>query len=98
MGYDQVYVLNSAVLPSLTAAYKEIANDVQLASITDIEMMGSALEQGFNLNELMGNKIADAGARSWSIATYLQHCQVTSKNQILHEAFLQCMERLGLNK
>jgi len=98
VGYDQVYVLNSAILPDLTTAHKEISYDLQLASIADIEMMGSGLEQGFNLNELMGKKVADTGAVRWSIATYLQHCHVTSKNQILNEAFLQCMERLGLNK
>lgn len=70
LGFDEILVLNSVLLPKLLEADPETFADFQLGTITDSEAIGSFLQRGGNFPRALENKLKE-GKRSHALHTYL---------------------------
>jgi hypothetical protein len=95
VGYEDIFSINSTLLPMLDKINGSVVDDLQFASISDIEAIGSAIEQGLNIIELLQKKVANPTERQWSIAT-LFHKDMDHRNSILNQAFDEFIVMMGV--
>ncbi|NQX38492.1 hypothetical protein SAMN05421820_101515 [Pedobacter steynii] len=92
-GYEDIFVLNSYLLPMLDEQYGKLTKNLQLASISDIDSLGSILGEGQSITELMKLKINNSETRSWMLEQYLKD-HIHTENKVLKEGFNSLLERL----
>jgi hypothetical protein len=87
IGYEEVFVLNSSVLPLMEEYYPELAEDLQFGCILDLETMGSSLASGNDLvNEIISK--LENGSKYYPIDGYLiNQKKIKVKNPITTNAF-----------
>ncbi|RYG21153.1 MAG: hypothetical protein EOO07_03335 [Chitinophagaceae bacterium] len=95
VGYEDVFCLNSTLLPMLDKLHGTGLGDFQFASISDIEAIGSAIEQSIDVVSRLEKKLADPGERQWAIAT-LFHKEMDDNNSILDQAFEEFIIKMGV--
>nr|WP_199082487.1 hypothetical protein [Pedobacter sp. ASV19] len=95
-GYEDIFVLNSYLLPMLEKQYGTLAENLQLASISDVDALGSILAEGQSIAKLMKLKIDNKDTKSWMLEQYLKD-HIQTENSVLKEAFNSLLERLGVH-
>jgi len=68
--YEEVYVLNSFLLPLIEEYFPEYCADLQLGCILDIETIGTFMSQGMDLSKVLVEKI-DGPDKLSSIDSYI---------------------------
>ncbi len=97
VGYEDIYCLNSTILPILEDLYGSTVDDLQFASISDIEALGSAIGQEQNIVELLKDKVQHSAKRQWAIGTLInQHTNYP--NSLLVNSFNEFLETIGLKR
>ncbi|MGE8377190.1 MAG: hypothetical protein ACN6PN_02540 [Sphingobacterium sp.] len=94
VGYDDIYSLNSTLLPTLDRVESEVQYNLQFASITDIESISSAIDAGSNIVDLLYNKAKHDQKRFWSIATLFYDID-SPDNSILDNAYDEFVSKMG---
>jgi hypothetical protein len=94
VGYEDVFVLNSSLLPILEQCYSKAVLDMQLCSISDIDAMGTILQQGGSVVSLLVEKVDSEERKSWMIAEYLKE-YIENDNVILKDNFKEFFERFS---
>lgn len=92
--YEEIYVLNAAMLPILKALYGTKVDDFQLASVSDIDSIGKAIEDGLPFDVILANKISAQDPDDNMIGDFFK---VKGPSKILDNAYIEFMGRLGLN-
>jgi len=95
VGYEDIFSINSTLLPMLDKLSGAIVPDLQFASISDIEAIGSAIDQGLNIIELLQKKVSNPAERQWSIAT-LFYKDMDERNSVLDRAFDEFIVKMGV--
>lgn len=95
VGYEDVYSMNSTLLPMVDQLEGKENLELQFASISDIEVIGTIISQGLNVVELLKSKSFDHKCRQWAIATYLKP-DPNLINPILEDSFNEFNKILGL--
>ncbi|SDP86017.1 hypothetical protein SAMN05428975_3090 [Mucilaginibacter sp. OK268] len=95
VGYEDIFSINSTLLPMLDKLNGSVVDDLQFASISDIEAIGSAIDQKLNIIELLQKKVASPAERQWSIAT-LFHKDMDHRNSVLDQAFDEFIIKMGV--
>lgn len=95
VGYEDIFSINSTLLPMLDKFNGSVVDDLQFASISDIEAIGSAIDQKLNIIELLQKKVASPAERQWSIAT-LFHKDMNHRNPVLDQAFDEFIIKIGV--
>ncbi|WP_145854441.1 hypothetical protein [Pedobacter suwonensis] len=95
VGYEDIFSINSTLLPMLDNLNGSLVDDLQFASISDIEAIGSAINQKLNIIEMIQKKVASPAERQWSIAT-LFHKDMDHRNSILDQAFNEFIVKMGV--
>lgn len=95
VGYEDIFSINSTLLPMLDKLNGSIMDDLQFASISDVEAIGSAINQALNIIELIQKKVANLSERQWSIAT-LFHKDMDHRNSVLDQAFNEFIIKMGV--
>lgn len=93
IGYEEVYVLNSSLLPLIEEYFPELSIDLQLGCIQDIETMGTIISEGNNLSKLLVEKI-DGPDRYSSIDAYTINNLAVDANPIIKKAFNDFIESM----
>lgn len=96
VGYEDIFSINSTLLPMLDNLNGSLVDDLQFASISDIEAIGSAIDQKLNIIEMIQKKVASPAERQWSIAT-LFHKDMDHRNSILDQAFNEFIVKMGVS-
>lgn len=95
VGYEDIFTLNSYLLPLLKDHYGDKADSLQLATITDIDSIGTVLQEGMPINEIFQNKLNDPEKEKWLFMQYLsEHTNVD--NMLLRKSYRTFMSRFGL--
>jgi hypothetical protein len=93
IGYEDVFVLNTLLLPVIQAEYGEMANDLQLGSVSDLELMGTMISQDLDFVQMLTNKSDHPDERFFSFMGLWQ--SLTKKNNpILSKSFDNFMNRM----
>lgn len=93
IGYEDVFVLNTLLLPIIQAEYGEMANDLQLGSVSDLELMGTMISQDLDFVQMLTNKSNHPDERFFSFMGLWQ--SLTKKNNpILSKSFDNFMNRM----
>ncbi len=95
VGYEDIFSINSTLLPLLNKLSGAIIDDLQFASISDIEAIGSAIDQKLNIIEMIRNKVNNCAEREWSIATRF-HKDIEYRNSVLDNAFDEFIAKMGV--
>lgn len=95
VGYEDIFSINSTLLPMLDNLNGSLVDDLQFASISDIEAIGSAIDQKLNIIEMIQKKVASPAERQWSIAT-LFHKDMDHRNSVLDQAFDEFIVKMGV--
>ncbi len=95
VGYEDIFSINSILLPMLDTLNGAMVDNLQFASISDIEAIGSAIDQKLNIIELLQKKVASPAERQWSIAT-LFHKDMDHRNSVLDQAFDEFIIKMGV--
>ena len=95
VGYEDIFSINSTLLPMLDNLNGSLVDDLQFASISDIEAIGSAIDQKLNIIEMLQKKVASPAERQWSITAYLNK-NMDLKNSVLDQAFNEFMVKMGV--
>lgn len=95
-GYEDIFVLNSYLLPMLEKQYGILTENLQLASISDIDALGCILAEGQSIAELMKRKVGNKDTKSWMLEQYLKD-HIETENKVLKEAFDSFMKRIGVH-
>lgn len=94
IGYEDVYVLNGILLPLMRKHYgAEITEGLQLGSISDLEIMGTILQEGGDLVKLMKEKYQDNMRSFYAISVAFENYK-KHENKILKTAFDDYMNEL----
>lgn len=98
LGFEDITILNSVLLPKLLEADSETFADFQLGTITDAEAIGSFLARGGSLTQALEQKLLD-GRRSDAISPYLLNTSSGIDTHPLHaSAFETFIGSFGLTK
>lgn len=93
IGYEDVFVLNTVLLPLVQEAYKDSASALQLGSVSDLDIMGTIVSENLDLVEIIAKKASHPDERSYSfIGSWDQ--KYGKKNPILIRAFDDLMHRM----
>ncbi|WP_443946014.1 hypothetical protein ACJVDH_02600 [Pedobacter sp. AW1-32] len=95
-GYEDIFVLNSYLLPMLEVQYGPMTKNLQLACISDIDAIGSLLSEGKPLGELLKKKVGNTEERKWMLDQYLRH-HIQQENPVLKQAFDSLLTRFGVD-
>lgn len=97
IGYEEVHVLNSILLSLMKKHYGEsITNGLQLGSISDLECMGTILQEGGDLVKLMKEKYHDPERSYFSISVAFDNLKKV-ENKVLKKSYAEYINGL-LNK
>lgn len=94
VGYEDIFVLNSYLLPLLKDAYGAKSENLQLASITDIDAIGCLLENKSPIGKIFKEKIHNKDMETWPFMQYLK-ADVRIGNKILQKSFENFMDSMG---
>lgn len=95
VGYEDIFVLNSTLLPLLKQELGEDAHLLQLATISDIDSIGNCLYQNIDITEIIKDKINNE-TNDWSIAATLSKHNIDSQNKIVSDSFDAFLQKLGI--
>ncbi|TKC57160.1 hypothetical protein FBD94_21250 [Pedobacter hiemivivus] len=95
VGYEDIFSINSTLLPLLDKISGSVLDDLQFASISDIEAIGSAIDQKINIITMIQKKVASPDERQWSIATLFDK-DIDQKNSVLDNAFNEFIAKMGV--
>lgn len=96
LGYEDIYVINSSILPLISEYYGEMANGMQLGCISDIEAIGTYFSTKSNLLEVIQEKVTDEKTKYNSILGYLENIE-KSRNPLLDWGAAQFFRCMGLS-
>lgn len=96
VGYEDIFSINSTLLPMLDELNGATVDDLQFASISDIEAIGSAIDQKLDIIEMIHKKVASPAERQWSIAT-LFYKDINHSNSVVDHAFEEFIEKMGVS-
>jgi hypothetical protein len=86
VGYEDIFVLNSYLLPLLKESYNQKANDLQLASISDIEAIGCLTDNKLSIGQIFKDKINNQEMLAWPFMQYLQK-YIKTNNEIVESSY-----------
>lgn len=93
VGYEDIFTANSALLPLLEEEYGSIIDNFQLACISDIEVIGTVLENKGNLFQFLNEKTDDPNLRIWSLTAFLEP-KMGPDNKLVRSAYDTFMKHL----
>jgi hypothetical protein len=80
VGYEDIYVLNSYLLPMLEEYYGLMARDFQLCTISDIEKLGCLVAEGKPFGKILQSKLSDESLKYYPLMNFLKdHIDGTNK-------------------
>lgn len=95
VGFEDIFLANSFLLPLLRDVYGEKVNNLQIATITDVELIGTLLSNNEHLNQFMLEKIESQETAEWPIASFLySKCKKKSENPLLKKSYESFMEKI----
>lgn len=96
VSFEDVYLANALILPIATEIYGEEANDLQIASISDIDIIGGLLASGIPVPELTLGKLSTE-TNDWALGVYLAGKVKDRKgtNPVINKAYEDYMERFS---
>lgn len=95
IGFEDIFVLNSTLLPLIDEKNFPQMTDLQLATITDVDAIGDAMAQGYEVNKIIAEKVDSHEHRSWSIAQYIINQGVKrDAHPLIREAFENFTQRI----
>ncbi len=97
VGYEDIFVLNSYLLPLLKGAYGAKAENLQLASITDVDTIGCLLDNKAPIGKIFKEKIHNKDMETWAFMQYLKD-YIKKDNKILKKSFGNFMDRMGTSE
>ncbi|NVM64480.1 hypothetical protein FHW88_002769 [Mucilaginibacter sp. SG538B] len=86
VGYEDIFVINSSLLPILDRHYGSAASNLQLATITDIDAIGNALDQDQPVFEWLEEKIGHRSYRAYAISTFI-NSKMAIENRLVRAAY-----------
>lgn len=86
IGYEDIFIANASLLPLLKNEYCDMAKDLQLGCISDIEAIGNALEKQVNVVNLLEEKIDDVQYETYALSNYLEE-KCGRNNKLLRNSF-----------
>jgi len=93
IGYEDIFVANSSLLPILDGEYGNAVRSFQIGGIADVDTIGNALEKNADFIRLLNEKINSVENRAWSIVTFIEQF-VPRDNKIVRSAFRSFMDHL----
>lgn len=93
VGYEDIYVLNSYLLPMLEEHYGLMARDFQLCTISDIEKFGCLVNDAKPFGSIMQEKLSDESLKYYPLMNFLQD-HIDGKNELLSGAGDRFMENM----
>jgi len=93
VGYDDVFVLNTLLLPLIQEEYGSDANDLQLACISDLDVMGVVIGHNLDIVKMIRDKIDHTDERFYAFIGLWEKKHGT-KNLILKRSFDDFMDRM----
>jgi len=94
IGYEDVFVLNTLLLPMLETEYGAMADNLQMGSVSDIEVIGTIISKGENISRLICEKVDDKEKRyNAFIASWEKH--YGRENPVLKKSFDRFLTRLA---
>ncbi len=96
VGYEDIYMANAFILPIAKKIYGNVVDNLQIITISEIEMIGSALHHKIKFVKTIGNKVASLDTSWWVISGYLrqQNEGKKGKNPLLEKSFNKLMTRM----
>ncbi len=93
--YEDIYVLNSTLLPILKEKYPEMSENLQLGCISDVDAIGYGLAHNIDLGELLVQKIDSKIKDSYMVAIEIES-QIGRGNDLLKASFKRFIEQMGV--
>jgi hypothetical protein len=93
IGYEDVFVLNTILLPMIQKEHGLTNNDLQLGSVADLDIMGSMISQGFDIVQMIAAKVDDEAERYYAFIALWEKGN-GKKSPILKKAFDDLMGRM----
>jgi len=93
--YEDIFVLNSTLLPILKEKYPEMSENLQLTCISDIDAIGYGLANNINLGKLLVQKICSKIKNSYMVAIEVES-EIGRGNDLLKASFKRFIEQLGV--
>lgn len=93
IGYEDVFALNTIVLPMIQKEQGLSKNDLQLGSVADLDAMGSLISQDFDIVQMIVDKVDDEAARYCAFIALWEKGN-GKKNPVLKKAYNDMMDRM----
>lgn len=97
VGYEDIYCLNSTLLPVLDEISGETNVELQFGCISDIEAISSAIDQDLNIVHIIHQKAKHFAKRQWAIATTFNEVN-SMGNSLLDQSYNEFIEKMGVKK
>ena len=96
VGFEDIFLANAFLLPLLREIYGENINNLQIATITDIEVIGNLLSEDEELDKLILEKIATLEIAEWSLGVFLNNKRKNkvSENPVLKKSYEDFMSKI----
>lgn len=93
-GYEDVFVLNTLLLPLAEEEYGEKAKDLQIGSVSDLDMIGTLISEQKDIVNLVKQKSEDPEERYHAFIASWQE-EEGRDNPILHRSFDELFHRMA---
>jgi hypothetical protein len=93
IGYEDVFVLNTILLPMIQKEHDLSSNDLQLGSVSDLDIMGALISQNVDIVQMIAAKVEHEQERYYAFIALWEKSN-GKKNPLLKKAFDDLMDRM----
>ncbi len=97
VGFEDIYFANAFLLPLAKEIYGEQINNLQVATLSDIEIIGTRLALGGDVVSALLEKVSSEDISEWSLGAFIAQKTTVPKdnNPILRRAFEDLMTKIS---
>jgi len=93
IGYEDVFVLNTLLLPMIQKEHGLSTIDLQLGCAADLDIIGALISQNFNIVQMIAAKVDHEAERYYAFIALWEKGN-GKKNPVLKKAFDELMDRM----
>jgi hypothetical protein len=96
VGFEDVYLANAYLLPLLREVHGEKIDDLQIATISDIDTVGTLLAYGDPVGVHLIEKVTSRELAEWSLGVFLEQKRKdkSGRNPVLQKGYVDFMRKI----
>ncbi len=96
VGFEDAYLANAQLLPLIKERYGNNFENLQIATLSDIEIIGTCLAHNGKVVSALRKKVMDTEVYKWAVEPYLLYInkEINTVNPLLDRAWKKFMKRM----